>query len=95
MAPHDDLDELVAARHNERPGFAALVQAAERRREFGRALGAVRKRQGLSQTRVAERMGARASMIHRVEGGLDVRVSTIQKYAAALGYELRMRLRRA
>ncbi len=44
---------------------------------------------GLSQTEVAARMGTSQSAVARLEaGGVDVRLSTLDRYAAALGHRL-------
>lgn len=72
------------------PGFAA----------FGRTQRAVlgelterRRTLGLSQQAVAERMGTTQSAVARLEaGGLDARMSTLERYADALGVELRLGL---
>ena len=57
------------------PGFAELAQ---KRRELG-----------LSQTEVAARMGTSQSAVARLESGdADVRLSTLERYVAALGHRL-------
>ena len=38
-----------------------------------------------SQTVVAARMGTSASVVSKLEGGGDVKVSTLQRYCAAIG----------
>ena len=49
---------------------------------------------GLSQAEVAGRMGTSQSAVARLEaGGADVRLSTLQRYAAAVGGQLDWRLR--
>ena len=56
----------------------------------------VRRRQdlGLSQTVVAARMGTSQSAVARLEsGGLDARLSTLERYAAALGYTVNWQVR--
>jgi transcriptional regulator with XRE-family HTH domain len=52
---------------------------------------AVRRRAaGLSQTEVAARMGTSQSAVARLEAGRDdVRVSTLERYAQALGLTVR------
>jgi predicted transcriptional regulator len=61
------------------PGFREL---ADRRRDLG-----------LSQTEVAARMGTSQSAVARLEaGGVDARLSTLERYAAALGGRLSVRL---
>lgn len=65
------------------PGFSEM---AERRKELGSTLASHRVALGLSQTEVAARMGTSQSAVARLESGtLDVRLSTLDRYAAALG----------
>jgi len=48
---------------------------------------------GLSQTEVAARMGTSQSAVARLEAGsTDVRLSTLLRYAEAIGLELDVRL---
>jgi transcriptional regulator with XRE-family HTH domain len=78
------------ARRSAFPGFAEM---AERRRALATELVARRTRLGLSQTEVAARMGTSQSAVARLEsGGADVRLSTLERYAAALGERLDWRL---
>jgi transcriptional regulator with XRE-family HTH domain len=68
------------------PGFAEM---AERRRTLAAELAAERSEQGLSQTEVAARMGTSQSAVARIESGdADVRLSTLERYAAALDRKL-------
>jgi transcriptional regulator with XRE-family HTH domain len=65
------------------PGFEAF---AEDQDEVLAALVQRRRRLGLSQTAVAARMGTSQSAVARLEaGGSDPRLSTLARYAAALG----------
>ncbi len=58
-------------------------------------LARVRGELGLSQTEVAARMGTSQSAVARLESGDgDVRLSSLQRYAEALGRDLRWRLAR-
>ncbi|WP_235593855.1 helix-turn-helix domain-containing protein [Rhodococcus ruber] len=51
-------------------------------------LAAARRRQGLSQTLVAARMGTSQSAVARLErGDLDPRLSTLERYAQAVGVD--------
>jgi predicted transcriptional regulator len=57
-----------------------------RRRELIDELVRARKQIGLSQTQLAARMGTSQSAVARLETGeLDARLSTLERYAAALG----------
>jgi transcriptional regulator with XRE-family HTH domain len=52
-----------------------------------------RRAQGLSQTEVAARMGTSQSAVARLESGSgDIRMSTLERYAAAIGAWLEWRL---
>jgi transcriptional regulator with XRE-family HTH domain len=95
MRPKDFLDEVVAERTAANPEFPALLADAERRRELARALAAHRERRGLSQTVVAAKMGTAASVVSKLEGGADVKVSTLQRYCSAIGQTFPPKLLRA
>jgi transcriptional regulator with XRE-family HTH domain len=72
------------------PGFKEM---AKRRRALAEELVGRRLALGLSQTEVAARMGTSQSAVARLEAGLsDVRLSTLERYAAAVGYSLDWRL---
>jgi transcriptional regulator with XRE-family HTH domain len=65
------------------PGFAEMTSA---RRLLGEELVTRRHELGLSQTQVAARMGTSQSAVARLEAGqADVRLSTLERYAAAVG----------
>ena len=82
----DGLDDLIAERTERNPAFPDMVAEAARTRELLRELTQARVAQGLSQTAVAARMGSSQSVVARIEGGdRDVRLSTLARYAAAVG----------
>lgn len=63
-----------------------MVDEALRTRKVLRELTQARIDQGLSQTIVAARMGSSQSVVARIErGDRDVRLSTLSRYAAAVG----------
>jgi predicted transcriptional regulator len=65
------------------PGLQAL---ADRRRELIEELVRARLDSELTQTEIAARMGTSQSAVARLESGdLDARLSTVERYAAALG----------
>jgi len=84
----DDLDTYLAEREVREPGFVRLVGDAERRQAFARELAEKRRATGKTQTEVAASMKTSASIVSRLEAGSDVRLSTLEKYVAALGMEL-------
>jgi transcriptional regulator with XRE-family HTH domain len=62
---------------------------AQQRRSLAAALSAKRVELGLSQTEVAARMKTSQSAVARLESGqADLRLSTLERYAAALGQRL-------
>jgi DNA-binding XRE family transcriptional regulator len=79
------------------PGFRELTsrRAAGTARRLIAELTARRQSAGLSQTQVAARMGTSQSAVARLESGAaDVRVSTLERYAAAVGGQLGWQLDR-
>lgn len=78
------------------PGFREMAirrMSAERRRLVGE-LAQQRRSTGLSQTEVAARMGTSQSAVARLEAGdADVRASTLERYAAAIGSQISWQLR--
>jgi transcriptional regulator with XRE-family HTH domain len=78
MVDRDFLDEVVNERSIRNPEFPALVEAAERRRQADH-----------SQTAVAAAMRSSQSSIARLEtSAIDARLSTLDRYARALGYRV-------
>jgi transcriptional regulator with XRE-family HTH domain len=76
-----------------RPVFPGFREMAERREQLAAELVARRQALGLSQTEVAARMGTSQSSVARLESGSsDILLSTLERYAAALGDELGWRL---
>ncbi len=78
----------------ELPSFPGFREMAQRRRQVIADLVAARQEQGLSQTVVAARMGTSQSVVARVESGdSDVRLSTLERYASAVGRRLDWQVR--
>jgi ribosome-binding protein aMBF1 (putative translation factor) len=74
---------------------AQASQMAEDRGRLVRELAGQRQAAGLSQTEVAARMGTSQSAVARLESGLaDVRASTLERYAAAVGGQITWKLSR-
>jgi len=81
----DFLTEIVTERTRRNPEFPGLVAEAETRRKLARKLSGIREKKALSQTVVAARMGTSASVVSKLEAGGDVKLSTLQRYCAAIG----------
>ena len=86
------------------PGFREMAlrradeqaaRMAEGRSRLVRELAEQRQAAGLSQTEVAARMGTSQSAVARLESGsADVRASTLERYAAAVGGQITWTLSR-
>jgi transcriptional regulator with XRE-family HTH domain len=75
------------------PVFPGFKEMAKERRSLAAALSAKRLELGLSQTEVAARMGTSQSAVARLESGeADLRLSTLERYAAAIGQRLDWKL---
>lgn len=77
------------------PGFRemAIRRMSAQRRQLVGELAEQRRSAGLSQTEVAARMGTSQSAVARLEAGdVDVRASTLERYAAAIGSQISWRL---
>ncbi|MBI2756032.1 MAG: helix-turn-helix transcriptional regulator [Chloroflexi bacterium] len=82
----DDLAAFIERRTRRNPRFPLLVAAAEQRRAKLRHLAALRVDLGLSQTQIAAHMHPSQPTVARIESGaVDVRLSTLERYAAVLG----------
>ncbi len=89
----DFLSEIISERTEKNPKFPVLVEAAIARRELLRALAHEREEAGVTQTELAAAMGTSQSQVARLEsGGVDTKLSTVEKFAAALGKKLEWRL---
>ena len=75
------------------PVFPGFREIAESRRRLLAELVSQRRSLGLSQTEVAARMGTSQSAVARLEAVAgDVRLSTLERYADAVGHTLRWSL---
>jgi ribosome-binding protein aMBF1 (putative translation factor) len=89
----DFLDEVVEGRTARNPDFPRLVDAATWRRSLLRELAEMREKRGRSQTAVAAEMKSSQSSVARLEGSaFDARLSTIDRYAEALGFRVQWHL---
>jgi predicted transcriptional regulator len=84
---------MASDRDDDLPALPGFREMARHRRGALSDLVAERVSAGLSQTDVAARMGTSQSAVARLEaGGVDVRLSTLERYAAAVHRRLELRL---
>jgi len=84
----DDLDQLIDELAGDDPAIGSRVAAALERRELARQLADGRRSAGLTQTELARRMGTSQAQVTRFESGADTRLSTVARYAAAIGMKV-------
>lgn len=84
----DDLDHLIEELAEDDPALTARIAAALERRELARQLAERRRTAGLTQSQLAQRMGTSQGQVTRLESGADTRLSTVARYAAAVGMKV-------
>jgi DNA-binding XRE family transcriptional regulator len=90
---HDDLDAYIDERTAREPGFRAQHAAALSRREMLRRMAEARLAADRTQTELGAAVGTSQAQIARIEkGDADCRISSVERYAAALGFEVRYQL---
>ena len=85
--------EQVTAGRRTDAGYRRRIDAAKRKalgemRQYH--LGELRRILELTQEELAERIGADQSRVSRVEGGADMRLSTLRDYVEGLGGQVRV-----
>ena len=90
--PHDH--EAFLARARSRKGFAKAYDSLELEYQIAGQMLKARARAGLTQDAVAQRMGTTKSAISRLEGAGKhaPSLSTLKRYAKAVGCELQVKL---
>ncbi len=88
-----DLQDYIANRKAADADFAESFDEGFEAFKFGVVLKEARKAAGLTQMDVALRLETQKSAISRIENhSEDVKLSTLEKFAAALGKKLEIRL---
>lgn len=90
----DDLSRYIAERATRDPEFADGYERGFQAFQLGVMLLSAREQAGLTQSEVARRLGTHKSAISRMENHAeDIRLSTLQRYAEAVGCYLALELR--
>jgi ribosome-binding protein aMBF1 (putative translation factor) len=88
-----DVKRYVQNRTERDPEFAEYYEVGYPDFKIGVILRQAREAAGLTQDEVAQRLQTKNSAISRLENhGDDVRLSTIRRYAEAVGAKLQIRL---
>ena len=89
-----DLKKYVARRKARDPEFAENYEAGYLEFKIGVLLRQAREEAGLTQEEVAQRLDTQKSAISRIENHAeDIRLSTLEKYARAVGKRLHLAVR--
>ena len=95
MSKKDFLDEIIEESTKENPHFPEMVETAYRRRVLLRELASKREKAGITQKDVAASMKTSQSAVARIERGeIDAKLSTVERYAAAIGHRLEWRVKK-
>lgn len=88
-----DLEKYIAKRKKRAPRFAKDFESGYRAFEFSVMLKQARENAGVTQEAIAKRLRTKKSAISRIENNAaDIRLSTLERYANALGKKLRVEL---
>jgi HTH-type transcriptional regulator/antitoxin HipB len=88
-----DLDKYIRKRKKKDPEFALGFEEGYRELNVGVLLKQAREQAGLTQEELAVKVGTQKTAISRLENhAQDIKLSTIQKVARALGKNLEITL---
>jgi HTH-type transcriptional regulator / antitoxin HipB len=89
-----DLTRYTQSRAARDPEFAEGLEAGYEEFKIGALLRQARERSGITQEEVAERLETKKSAISRIENSAGtIRLSTLERYARAIGWQLSLELR--
>jgi len=84
-----DLKKYVKSRRKKDPEFAEGYETGYEEFKIGVILKSARKEAGLTQEQLAKKLRTKKTAISRIENHAeDIRLSTIEKYAEAIGKKL-------
>ena len=88
-----DVERYIENRKKRNPKFAEQFESGYEVFEFSVMLRQAREKAGITQETIAKRLRTKKSAISRIENhSEDIRLSTLGKYAKALGKRLRVEL---
>jgi HTH-type transcriptional regulator / antitoxin HipB len=88
-----DVERYIEKRKKRSPKFVENFESGYEAFEFSVMLRQARERAGITQEMVAKKLRTKKSAISRIENHAeDIRLSTLGKYAKALGKKLKVQL---
>ena len=89
----DDLDKYIEKRKRRSPVFADSFEAGYEQFKIGVVLRMAREKAGLTQKEMAEKLRTKKSAISRIENHAeDIRLSTLERFAKAVGKRLTLKI---
>jgi HTH-type transcriptional regulator/antitoxin HipB len=89
----DDLDKYIKKRKKQSPSFKKTFDQDYEQFKIGVILKEARLEAGLTQEQVAKKLHTKKSAISRIENhAKDIRLSTLELYAEAVGKRLQLNL---
>ncbi|HEY4611761.1 MAG TPA: helix-turn-helix transcriptional regulator [Bacteroidota bacterium] len=88
-----DVERYIERRKKRSPKFAKNFESGYEAFEFSVMLRQAREKAGITQEAIARKLRTKKSAISRIENHAeDIRLSTLGKYARALGKKLKVQL---
>ncbi len=88
-----DVERYIEKRKAKSANFAKNFESGYEAFEFSVMLKEARQKAGITQEAIARKLRTKKSAISRIENhAADIRLSTLEKYANALGMRLKVRL---
>ncbi len=88
-----DVERYIEKRKARSAKFAKNFESGYEAFEFSVMLKEARQKAGITQEAIARKLRTKKSAISRIENhAADIRLSTLEKYANALGMRLKVRL---
>jgi DNA-binding XRE family transcriptional regulator len=89
----DDLEQYIEKRKKGSPEFAEGFEIGYEQFKIGVMLRMAREEAGLTQEEMAKRLHTKKSAISRIENHAeDIRLSTLEKFAEAIGKRLTLKI---
>lgn len=89
----DDLEKYIEKRKEQNRDFAKTFEPGYEHFKIGVLLRQAREEAGITQEELARKLDTKRSAISRIENHAeDIRLSTLHRYAQALGKNLRVKI---
>lgn len=88
-----DLQKYISKRKKKDPSFAQDYDSGYQKFKIGIMLKTAREEAGLTQEQLAQKLNTKKTAISRIENhAADIKISTLEKFAHALGKRLEIKV---